>query len=96
MKTKLQLIIAGLLISTTLFAQTVVISSEPIAAANVLQGSANNIVYIAKVDVTVSPVTIATMQFTLTGTHDNNDLSTYRIYVNSTPVLAGATLLSST
>ncbi len=94
MKKNLQLIIASLFISTTLFAQTVAISSETIAAANVLQGSINHIVYMAKVDVTVSPVTIETMQFTLTGTHDNNDLTNYRIYVNAAPSLAGATLIS--
>ncbi|MEO6541218.1 MAG: hypothetical protein ABIN74_09520, partial [Ferruginibacter sp.] len=80
----------------TIIASAVSISSENIAASNVAQGSANNIVYMAKVDVTVSPVTIATMQFTLTGTHDNNDLNTYRIYVNSSPSLTGATFLSST
>ena len=96
MKKHLQLFIIGFIISTSLFSQTIVVSTESIAAANVAQGSANNIVYIAKVDVAVSPVTIATMQFTLLGTHDNNDLTTYRIYVNSTPSLAGATLISST
>ncbi|MEO6252396.1 MAG: hypothetical protein ABIO79_03790 [Ferruginibacter sp.] len=96
MKKYLQLFIAGLFMSAGIFAQTIMLSSETIAAANLAQGSANNIVYIVKMDVTVSPVTVATMQFTLTGTHDNNDLTTYRIYVNSTPALAGATLLSST
>ena len=81
--------------STGIFAQTITLSTETIPAANIAQGSANTILYIAKMDVTVSPVTVTTMQFTLTGTHDNNDLTTYRIYANSTASLAGATLLSS-
>ncbi len=80
---------------TTIQAAGVTISSEAVTGGNVAQGSNNNIVYIAKVDVTTLPVTITGMSFTLTGTHDNNDLQNYRIFSNTTPSLTGATQITS-
>src|SRR5205085_731914 len=61
-------------------------------AVNILQGSNNNIIYITKMDVTTLPVTVSSIQFTLTGTHDNNDLTILNIFYNATaPSLTGAT-----
>jgi hypothetical protein len=74
------------------FAQVVTLTSSPVAAADIAQGSTNNIVYIVKMDVASLPVTINSMQFTLTGTHDDNDLVVLHVYFNPTaPTLSGAT-----
>jgi Secretion system C-terminal sorting domain len=78
------------------FAQLVTISTSPLAATNITQGSVNNVVYIAKMDVTTLPVIVNSIQFTLTGTHDANDLTTIGFYFNaSAPSLTGASLLNS-
>lgn len=95
----LWLVIVSLLIAfcfsfnTKSFA-AVTLTSSPVAAANIAQGSAFNIVYIVKMDVVSLPVTINSLQFTLTGTHDNNDLTTITTWFNpSVPSLTGATAL---
>ncbi|MBK7735627.1 MAG: hypothetical protein IPI36_10660 [Chitinophagaceae bacterium] len=62
------------------FAQVVTLTSSPVAAADIAQGSTNNIVYIVKMDVASLPVTINSMQFTLTGTHDDNDLVVLHVF----------------
>jgi hypothetical protein len=78
------------------FAQLVTISTSPIAAANIAQSSVNNVVYIAKVDVTLLPVTVNNIQFTLTGTHDNDDLTVFHIYFNPTaPTVSGASFMAA-
>ena len=70
----------------------VTLTTSPIAASNIAQGVAFNPVYVVKMDVTSLPVTISNLQFTLTGTHDNNDLTTVTLWFNaSAPTVAGAT-----
>ena len=74
------------------FAQNITLSTSPVVASSVAQGTTNNIVYAVKMDVTSLPVTVNSMQFTLTGTHDDNDLVVLHVYFNSTaPTLSGAT-----
>ena len=74
------------------FTQNITLTTSPVAASNIAQGSINNIVYIVKMDVAVLPVTVNSLQFTLTGTHDNNDLLNGLISFNPTsPSLSGAT-----
>ena len=69
----------------------VTLTTSPVAAGTISQGSNNNVLYIVKVDVTVSAVTINNLQFTFTGTHDANDLTTLSIYFNPTaPTIAGS------
>jgi hypothetical protein len=69
----------------------VTLTSSAVAASNIAQGSNNNIVYIVKMDVSSLPVVVNSIQYTLTGTHDNNDLTTIGIYFNaSSPSLTGA------
>ena len=81
----------------TILAAGVTLTSSAVAAANIAQGTNNNIVYIVKMDVASLPVTINSIQFTLTGTHDNNDLTTLNIYFNPTaPSLSGASQMGST
>jgi len=73
-------------------AQDVTLTSSPVAASNVTQGSNNNVVYIVKLDVATLPVTINSIQFALTGTHVNDDLPTVNVFYNaSSPSLTGAT-----
>ena len=82
--------------NTKSFAQLVTLTTSPIAAANIAQGSTGNIVYAVRMDVTVSTAVVNNIQFTLTGTHDNNDLTTLRVYFNpTTPAISGATLLAN-
>ena len=75
------------------FAQTVTLSTSPVAASNIAQGTSNNIVYVVKMDVAALPVTANSISFTLTGTHDNNDLTTVNIYFNPVaPTISGGAL----
>ena len=74
----------------------VTLTSSPVPAANLPQGSSNNILYIVKADATVSTVTMSRIQFTLSGTMDNDDLTanSINVYFNPTaPTLAGAGLI---
>ncbi|MBK8774547.1 MAG: hypothetical protein IPM10_06920, partial [Chitinophagaceae bacterium] len=77
----------------TILAAGVTLTTSPVAAANITQGSNSNVLYIAKMDVAAQAVTVNSMQFTLTGTHDDNDLLLLHVYFNPTaPTLSGATV----
>ena len=78
------------------FTQNITLTTSPVAASNIARGSAFNIVYIVKMDVAVLPVTVNSLQFTLTGTHDNNDLTTVTTWFNPyAPSLSGASGLEN-
>ena len=78
------------------FTQNITLTTSPVAASNIAQGSTFNIVYIVKMDVAGLPVTVNSMQFTLTGTHDNNDLTTVTTWFNpAAPSLSGASGLEN-
>ncbi|MEP6646874.1 MAG: T9SS type A sorting domain-containing protein [Saprospiraceae bacterium] len=80
----------------TIQAAGITLTTSPVASSNIAQGTNNNIVYIVKMDVTTLTVTVTSMQFTLTGTHDNNDLTTITTWFNPTsPSLAGASGLEN-
>ncbi|HUM45806.1 MAG TPA: hypothetical protein PLD84_02685, partial [Chitinophagales bacterium] len=102
MKTKIYLLLlmaAALTIYTnkSYAVAQVKITTSTIAEADVNQGTTSVIVYAAKMEVTVDPVTVNSITFTLDGTHDNNDLTTAAIYYNpNTPDLIGASFLNST
>ncbi|MEO5674499.1 MAG: T9SS type A sorting domain-containing protein [Chitinophagales bacterium] len=77
-------------------AADVTLTSTSISAGNILQGSSNNIVYAVKMEVVTEPVTANNITFTLSGSHDNNDLTTASVYFNaSAPDLNGASFLNS-
>jgi hypothetical protein len=81
----------------TILAAGVTLTSSTVPASNIAQGSSNNLVYAVKMDVTNLPVSVNNVQFTLTGTHDNNDLGLVGVWFNATaPTIAGATLLNNT
>src|SRR5450755_3437659 len=89
---KIYLLIFFNAVIINLMAQDITLTTSAVAASNIAQGTNNNIVYIVKMDVSSLPVTINSIQFTLSGTHDNNDLSTLNVFFNaSAPSLAGAT-----
>jgi hypothetical protein len=78
----------------TILAAGITFSTPTLAPANITQGSTNNILYVVKADVTSLPVTINRIQFNVTGTMDNNDLTVFNIYFNPTaPVISGGTIL---
>ncbi|MGB3074310.1 MAG: T9SS type A sorting domain-containing protein, partial [Chitinophagales bacterium] len=78
-------------------AADLVLTTSSVAAGNILQGSSNNIIYPVLMAASTEPVTVNNIQFTFTGTHDNNDLTTAAIYFNATaPNLTGASFLNST
>jgi hypothetical protein len=80
----------------TILAAGVTLTTSAIAAANIAQGTINNVVYAVKMDVTSLPVTVTSIQFTLTGTHDNNDLTVFHVYFNPTaPTVAGAAFMAA-
>jgi hypothetical protein len=74
------------------FAQNITLTTSPVVAATIAQGTNNNIVYAVKMDVAALPVTVNSMQFTLAGTHDDNDLVVLHVFFNPTaPTILGAT-----
>lgn len=80
----------------TIQAADITLTSASIAAGNVAQGSTYNVLYAAKMKVLTEPVTVNQINFTLTGNHDNNDLTYVYIYFNaSAPVITGATYLGN-
>ena len=90
------LIFFGMFFNMHSFAD-VTLSSVPVAASNIAQGSGENIVYVVKMDVTTSAVTVTSIQFTLTGTHDNNAFSNIRVLFNiSGPTVPDATVCAFT
>jgi hypothetical protein len=96
MKKYFSLLSAILCMSSAVLAQSVTLTTSPTAVSNISQGSTNNIVYAVKMDVTALPVTVNSIQFTLTGTHDANDLTIVSFYHNPTAAsLTGSTLLNS-
>ena len=91
---KKYLLIVAAIFSTPFvnFGQNVTLTTSPVAASTIAQGSSNNIVYAVKMDVAALAVTVNSMQLTLTGTHDDNDLVVLHVYFNPTaPTLSGAT-----
>jgi hypothetical protein len=81
----------------TLQAPSITLTSLPVAASAIVNGTNNNPVYAVKTDVAVLPVSVNSIQFTLTGTHDNNDITIAKIFFNATaPTVSGATFLNST
>ncbi len=61
------------------------------------KGSSSNIIYAAKMKVLTEPVTVSNIQFTLSGTYDNDDLTAITIYYNPTATtISGASYLTST
>ena len=84
--------VAGIL---TIQAADVTIATHPVPAATISQGSATNVVYIAKMDVATQDVTVNSLQVNFGGTHDANDLMVMYVYFNPTdPTIAGSTLLN--
>ncbi|MEO8711290.1 MAG: T9SS type A sorting domain-containing protein [Parafilimonas sp.] len=78
-------------------APKVTLTTTTIAAADINQGTTYNVVYAVDMKVTVSAVTITRMDFTLSGTHDNSDLTYAYLYYNATsPDISGATYLGYT
>ena len=73
------------------------LTSSHVDAASLNQGSTNNVVYVVKMKVTVSAVTINNIQFTLSGTHSATDMSGVYVYYNAAaPVISGASYLGGT
>ncbi|MEP7231798.1 MAG: hypothetical protein ABI691_16160, partial [Ginsengibacter sp.] len=66
------------------------------AAGNINQGTNNNIIYVTKIDVTVSAVDVNNISFKLNGTFDATDLATVQVYFNSASPTVGGSFLGST
>ena len=80
----------------TIQAADITLTSNSVASGNMPRNSANNILYIARMAVATQPVVVNKVDFTLTGTHDADDLTYVYVYFNaSTPSLTGATYLGS-
>jgi hypothetical protein len=80
----------------TILTAGVTLSTIGTPASGIAQGSSNHIVYVCRMDVTAQPVAVNNIQFTLSGTHDNNDLTTTAVWFNATaPSLTGASFLTN-
>ncbi len=80
----------------TIQAADIKVSSSPVAAAAVNQGSNNVVTSITKLKISTMPVVVNNIGFTLSGTHDDNDLNYVYVYFNTTPSLTGASYLGGT
>ena len=82
----------------TIQAAEITLTSSVIGAGNIVRGSNTNIIYAAKMDVSaMTGVTVNNIQYTLTGTHDADDLPYTTVYFNATaPIITGATYLGQT
>ena len=70
----------------------VTITSIPVAAANMAQGSFSNIIYAVKLDVSGENLTVSSIQFVLQGNYDADDLGNVGVYYNTTAAsISGAT-----
>ncbi|MEP7129249.1 MAG: hypothetical protein ABI729_10290, partial [Chitinophagales bacterium] len=80
------LLAAGLTVSITktYAVPNVKLTTSSIAVADWNQGTSNVIIYPVLMEVTIDPVTVNNITFTMIGTHDNNDLTTAAIYFNAT------------
>ena len=89
-------LLLAVLLTTKAFSQDVTLTTSPIAVSNISQGTTFNPVYIVKMDVATLAATVNSLQFTLTGTHDANDLTTITTWFNaSAPTVAGASALEN-
>ncbi len=80
----------------TIQAADIKVSSSPVAAAAVNQGSNNVVTSITKLKISTMPVVVNNIGFTLSGTHDDNDLNYVYVYFNTTPDLTGSSYLGGT
>jgi hypothetical protein len=62
--------------------EDVSLGSVAMPGANINQGSNSNVVYVTEMAVATEPVVVDNIQFTLSGTHDVNDLETVLVYLN--------------
>ena len=80
----------------TIQAADITLGTSAVTAGNIVRGTTGNIVYVATMNVATMPVTVNNIQFTLSGTHDGDDLSNVYVYFNATsPVISGATYLGN-
>ncbi|HRH60892.1 MAG TPA: T9SS type A sorting domain-containing protein, partial [Chitinophagaceae bacterium] len=78
----------------TIQAAEVTLTSSAVSAGNIVRGTSTNVVYIVKMDVSaMANVTMNNVQYTLSGTHDADDLTYTSLYFNTTPAITGATYL---
>ena len=74
---------------------SVTLSSVAIPASSLPQGSDINVLYAVQMSVSTDPVTVNSVQLTLSGTHDADDLGFLRVYFNpSAATISGATLVN--
>jgi hypothetical protein len=79
----------------TIQAPDITLTSSTVAAGNIARGSSTNIIYVVKMNVTTAAVTVNNIQFTLTGTHDADDLTYATVYFNATAAtISGASYLN--
>jgi hypothetical protein len=79
----------------TIQAADITLSTNAVASSSLTQGTIDNIVYVGQMSVSTQAVVVNSVQVTLSGTHDANDLELVRVYFNATaPSISGATLLN--
>ncbi|MES2431414.1 MAG: hypothetical protein V4556_10775, partial [Bacteroidota bacterium] len=66
-----------------------------VSAGNIAQGSTDNILSNFRVSVATANATLNTIAFTGTGNFAAGDINNYKLYVNTSATLSGATLLST-
>ena len=78
------------------YGANVTLTTTAVAADTIYQGTSSNIVYIVKMDVSTTTVTVNNIQYTVSGTHDADDFTATTVYFNTSPNLTGATYLGQT
>jgi HYR domain len=75
----------------TIVAPKVTYTTEPIAAANVLQGTQSALIYSLKIAATTHTVSVGTMTFNITGNYTTADVGLFQVWTNTINTLTGAT-----
>ena len=73
----------------------VTLSTISVPAATIFQGAQNQVAYILQIDVTGAVAQVTNASMNSAGTYDTDDINVFRLYRNSSPNLAGATVIGA-
>jgi hypothetical protein len=81
--------------TSTIQASNVTVATSTSAGGNILQGSTDNVLYVATMAVATQPVTVNSVDIPISGTMNATDVGAMYVYFNATaPTVTGATILN--
>lgn len=92
---KIPLLLALLFFGKMELRADVTLSTISIPAATIFQSATNQVAYILQMDVTGASATLTNASMVSSGTYDGDDISSFRLYRNTSPDLSGATNIAT-